>query len=182
MQPLFKSWSNQHLSLVSLFSSSLIFCLAAPLFSFILPDFSTQLKIDQYTSTIATHYMPVKLPSGIHPLAIPAPLCLAGAQVFTCESRFWFGTPQGPQCPTRGALWRSIPGYHLLIRPPLAPSPISSDHAGMQANKFCLICFRQTNHIETFQEHLLATVIRISIFKYTNANTKNTIVNRYQIN
>ena len=33
-----------------------------------------------------------------------------------------------------GALWRSIPGYHLLIRPPLAPAPISSDHAGMQAN------------------------------------------------
>ena len=77
--------------------------------------------------------MTARLPAGIHPLSIPASLYLATAQISLWNQDSDLGL-RGVRNVRRGTLWRSIPGYHLLIRPPLAPSRISSDHAGMQAN------------------------------------------------
>ena len=70
-----------------------------------------------------------------------------------------------------GALWRSIPGYHLLIRPPLAPAPISSDHAGMQANNpntMCLTFNRICSNLD-FGIQITNTVSKLSTRVLANA-------------
>ena len=86
------------------------------------PQPSNKLKIDPSASTIAVHGMTFRLAAGFHQLAITALSPLLG-RCSNFTSRFWFRTPQGLQCPTRGApygdpsqdtIYSSDPPWHRL--------------------------------------------------------------------